>query len=306
MPRSSLGSSATCPPWPYTMIDVGGGVGGGLQKKPMPEQPTAWLPYVEVDDVKATMAKVFEGRWQGHARLSRGRRDGLDRHLRGSARSGARLVGGSQGRPPAVEPSPAPAKKAAKKAPAKGGSARARAREEGGSAREEGGSAREEGGSAREESSREEGCASTCSVCTREEGRQEGLAASGAARARAHEESPREKALIFPLFRCLGVAWGAAVRRAPPRKAWRRRNPGVGSGVPRPGNRGLRRDSPRILDWGVCPRVGPWTSTCAGAHIAPSCLAMQRSSGVVWAGRRDARAPRRRGATARHRVVDRR
>jgi hypothetical protein len=45
----------------YTMIDVGGGVGGGMQNKPMPEAPTAWLPYVQVDDVKATMAKALKG-----------------------------------------------------------------------------------------------------------------------------------------------------------------------------------------------------------------------------------------------------
>jgi predicted enzyme related to lactoylglutathione lyase len=42
----------------YTMIDVGKGVGGGMMQKMMPEQPTAWLPYVEVDDVKKTMAKA--------------------------------------------------------------------------------------------------------------------------------------------------------------------------------------------------------------------------------------------------------
>ncbi|HYQ45401.1 MAG TPA: VOC family protein [Polyangiaceae bacterium] len=44
----------------YTMIDVSGGVGGGLQKKQTSEQPTAWLPYVQVDDVKATMAKALK------------------------------------------------------------------------------------------------------------------------------------------------------------------------------------------------------------------------------------------------------
>jgi len=44
----------------YTMIDVGGGVGGGMQKKMMPEAPTAWLPYVQVDSVKATMAKAVK------------------------------------------------------------------------------------------------------------------------------------------------------------------------------------------------------------------------------------------------------
>lgn len=40
----------------YTMIDVGTGQGGGMQVKPMPDAPTAWLPYVEVDSVKKTLA----------------------------------------------------------------------------------------------------------------------------------------------------------------------------------------------------------------------------------------------------------
>ena len=43
---------------PYTMINVGKGVGGGMMKKQMPNQPTAWLPYVEVDNVKKTLAKA--------------------------------------------------------------------------------------------------------------------------------------------------------------------------------------------------------------------------------------------------------
>jgi predicted enzyme related to lactoylglutathione lyase len=42
----------------YTMIDVGGGTGGGMQMRPMPEAPTGWMPYVQVDDVKATVAKA--------------------------------------------------------------------------------------------------------------------------------------------------------------------------------------------------------------------------------------------------------
>jgi predicted enzyme related to lactoylglutathione lyase len=42
----------------YTGIDVGKGTGGGMQKKPMPEAPTQWLPYVEVDDVKKTVDKA--------------------------------------------------------------------------------------------------------------------------------------------------------------------------------------------------------------------------------------------------------
>ena len=43
---------------PYTMIDVGTGVGGGMQKVMMPGQPTAWMPYVQVDDVKKSLAKA--------------------------------------------------------------------------------------------------------------------------------------------------------------------------------------------------------------------------------------------------------
>ena len=42
----------------YTMLDVGKGTGGGIQKKQMAGAPTAWLPYVEVDDVKKTIAKA--------------------------------------------------------------------------------------------------------------------------------------------------------------------------------------------------------------------------------------------------------
>ena len=42
----------------YTMIDVGGGTGGGMQAKPMPEAPSGWMPYVLVDDVNATLAKA--------------------------------------------------------------------------------------------------------------------------------------------------------------------------------------------------------------------------------------------------------
>jgi predicted enzyme related to lactoylglutathione lyase len=42
----------------YTGIEVGKGTGGGMQKKPMPDAPTMWLPYVEVDDVKKTVDKA--------------------------------------------------------------------------------------------------------------------------------------------------------------------------------------------------------------------------------------------------------
>jgi predicted enzyme related to lactoylglutathione lyase len=43
----------------YTLINTGSRtVGGGLQAKMMPDQPTAWLVYAEVDSVKKTMAKA--------------------------------------------------------------------------------------------------------------------------------------------------------------------------------------------------------------------------------------------------------
>jgi uncharacterized protein len=43
----------------YVMVDLGTKTqGGGLTPKMMPNQPTAWLPYVEVADVKKTIAKA--------------------------------------------------------------------------------------------------------------------------------------------------------------------------------------------------------------------------------------------------------
>jgi predicted enzyme related to lactoylglutathione lyase len=42
----------------YAMVDVGKGTGGGMQKKPMAEQRNAWLPYVDVADVKKSLAKA--------------------------------------------------------------------------------------------------------------------------------------------------------------------------------------------------------------------------------------------------------
>lgn len=43
----------------YLGIDVGkGGTGGGMLEKQIPHAPTMWLPYVEVDDVKKTIAKA--------------------------------------------------------------------------------------------------------------------------------------------------------------------------------------------------------------------------------------------------------
>jgi predicted enzyme related to lactoylglutathione lyase len=42
----------------YTMIDPSGGTGGGMFKNPMPGVGSAWLAYVDVDDVRASTAKV--------------------------------------------------------------------------------------------------------------------------------------------------------------------------------------------------------------------------------------------------------
>jgi predicted enzyme related to lactoylglutathione lyase len=42
----------------YTMIGVGEGTGGGMMQAPGPNMPSAWLPYVLVDDIVATTEKA--------------------------------------------------------------------------------------------------------------------------------------------------------------------------------------------------------------------------------------------------------
>jgi uncharacterized protein len=42
----------------YTMVGVGEGTGGGMMQHPMPGQPSAWVPYVLVDNVVSATAKV--------------------------------------------------------------------------------------------------------------------------------------------------------------------------------------------------------------------------------------------------------
>jgi uncharacterized protein len=42
----------------YTMINVGEGTGGGMMKHPVPGAPSAWLPYVLVDDIATATAKA--------------------------------------------------------------------------------------------------------------------------------------------------------------------------------------------------------------------------------------------------------
>jgi hypothetical protein len=42
----------------YTIINVGDGTGGGMMTHPMPGAPSMWLPYVLVDDIRASTEKA--------------------------------------------------------------------------------------------------------------------------------------------------------------------------------------------------------------------------------------------------------
>jgi len=42
----------------YTLIQVGTGTGGGLMQQMIPGAPSAWLAYVEVDDIAAATKKA--------------------------------------------------------------------------------------------------------------------------------------------------------------------------------------------------------------------------------------------------------
>ena len=44
----------------FTLIDVGGGTGGGMMKNPAPGAPSHWLAAVAVDDIEATVKRVEE------------------------------------------------------------------------------------------------------------------------------------------------------------------------------------------------------------------------------------------------------
>jgi uncharacterized protein len=44
----------------YTMIDVGGGTGGGMMVNQAPGTPPHWLSYVGVDDIQASTRKAKE------------------------------------------------------------------------------------------------------------------------------------------------------------------------------------------------------------------------------------------------------
>ena len=43
---------------PYTIIDVGEGTGGGMMKQMVPGAPSAWMPYMLVDDIAASTKKA--------------------------------------------------------------------------------------------------------------------------------------------------------------------------------------------------------------------------------------------------------
>jgi catechol 2,3-dioxygenase-like lactoylglutathione lyase family enzyme len=62
----------------YTMIQLGEGTGGGIMKQLIPGGPSAWLPYVAVDDVKAATAKAKYRSYRGSPR-SLAERVGRDR-----------------------------------------------------------------------------------------------------------------------------------------------------------------------------------------------------------------------------------
>ncbi|HEX3776943.1 MAG TPA: VOC family protein [Polyangiaceae bacterium] len=112
---------ADMPAMGYTIIDVGGGVGGGMQKKPMAEAPTAWLPYVKVDDVKATIAKAVKAGGKPaleYQEIGEMGAIGIFIDPAGAALGVWEAKAGSEAAPP-------PAKKAAKKAPAKKAAAKA-------------------------------------------------------------------------------------------------------------------------------------------------------------------------------------
>ena len=112
----------------YTMIDVGGGTGGGMQSKPMPEAPTGWMPYVQVDDVKATIAKATKA---GATTMLAYQEVGEMGAIGVFADPNGAVIGvweakqGAPPPPPAAEKAPTPKKAAAKpkaaakKAPAK-------------------------------------------------------------------------------------------------------------------------------------------------------------------------------------------
>ena len=50
--------SGMTPGGKYTMVDVGDGTGGGMMKQMCPGAPSAWMPYVLVNDIDAATKKA--------------------------------------------------------------------------------------------------------------------------------------------------------------------------------------------------------------------------------------------------------
>src|SRR5438445_11706607 len=48
----------------YTMIDVGGGTGGGMMRNPVPGAPSHWLSYVGVDDIDRSEERRVGKEWR--------------------------------------------------------------------------------------------------------------------------------------------------------------------------------------------------------------------------------------------------
>src|SRR4051812_11234404 len=46
------------PTGPYTMVGVGEGTGGGMMKQMIPGAGSAWMPYVDVDDIAESTRKA--------------------------------------------------------------------------------------------------------------------------------------------------------------------------------------------------------------------------------------------------------
>ena len=116
----------------YTMIDVGNGqqgAGGGMQAKPMPEASTGWMPYVQVESVKATLTKAAKAGATvtlPFTEIGEMGAIGVFKDPQGCAigvwEAKAGAAPAEAPAPPAEKPAPAPAKKAAAKkatAPAK-------------------------------------------------------------------------------------------------------------------------------------------------------------------------------------------
>ena len=47
------------PRHPYTMIRVGGGTGGGMMMQPVPGEPSQWIAYVGVEDIRAATERAL-------------------------------------------------------------------------------------------------------------------------------------------------------------------------------------------------------------------------------------------------------